>query len=116
MINFKKSKYKAKKVVVDGITFDSKKEARRYSELKLLEKTDLIRDLELQKRYELQAKYKNGLGKGIRKIEYVADFVYYDVKKDKVVVEDVKGYKTDIYKLKKKLFEKQHYPLTITEV
>lgn len=97
------SKYRAKKTVVDGIKFDSKREAERYCELKLLEKAKEIRNLELQPRFLLQDKFKDRHGKTHRKIEYVADFMYIN-KDDKKIVEDVKGMMTDVYKLKKKLF------------
>lgn len=97
------SKYNAKKKVVDGHTFDSKREGERYCELKLLEKANEIRNLELQPRFLLQDKFKDRNGKTHRKIEYVADFMYID-KDGKKIVEDVKGMMTDVYKLKKKLF------------
>ena len=100
-------KYKAKKTVVDGITFDSKKEARRYQELKLLERAGVIKDLSLQPNFLLQDKFKYK-EKTERKIEYIADFQYYVVKDKKWVIEDVKGYKTDVYKLKRKLFLKRY--------
>lgn len=96
-------KYNAKKTVVDGIAFDSKKEAMRYKELKELQRVGKIDGLELQPRFELQESFKHK-GKTIRKIEYVADFKYLDIALGKWVVEDVKGMKTDVYKLKKKLF------------
>ncbi|MDD6906583.1 MAG: DUF1064 domain-containing protein [Finegoldia magna] len=99
------SKYRAKKAEVDGIKFDSKREAERYCELKLLEKAKEIRNLELQPRFLLQDKFKDKMGTTHRKIEYVADFMYVD-KDDKKIVEDVKGVMTDVYKLKKKLFLK----------
>lgn len=95
-------KYNAKKTIVDGITFDSKKEAARYSQLKLLEKTGVIYNLELQPHFLLQDKFRYK-GKTFRKVEYVADFRYTD-KTGATVVEDVKGFKTDVYSLKKKLF------------
>ncbi|VFB17214.1 Protein of uncharacterised function (DUF1064) [Urinicoccus massiliensis] len=101
------SKYKAKKAIVDGITFDSKKEAGRYQELKLLERAGAIKDLSLQPNFLLQDKFKYK-GKTERKIEYIADFQYYVVKDKRWVIEDVKGYKTDVYKLKRKLFLKQY--------
>lgn len=97
------SKYRAKKTIIDGIKFDSKREADRYCELKLLEKANEIRSLELQPRFLLQDKFKDRNGKTHRKIEYVADFMYIN-KDDKKIVEDVKGMMTDVYKLKKKLF------------
>lgn len=101
------SKYRAKKTVVDGIEFDSKREADRYCELKLLEKAKEIRDLELQPRFLLQDKFKDKQGNTHRKIEYVADFMYID-KCGKTIVEDVKGVLTDVYKLKKKMFLKKY--------
>lgn len=99
------SKYNAKKTVVDGIEFDSLREADRYCELKLLEKAKEIRNLELQPRFLLQDKFKDKQGNTHRKVEYVADFMYID-KCGKTIVEDVKGVLTDVYKLKKKLFLK----------
>lgn len=102
----KKSKYSAVKTKVNGIKFDSKKEARRYKELKILEKADEIKSLELQPRFLLQEKFKYN-GKTIRKIEYVADFRYID-EKGNTVVEDVKGMKTEVYKIKKKIFLKKY--------
>lgn len=96
------SKYHNKKTVVDGIMFDSRKEANRYGELKILEKLNQIKRLELQPRFLLQKEF-NYKGKMIRKIEYVADFQYVDNKTFETIVEDVKGMKTDVYKLKKKM-------------
>lgn len=109
------SKYRSKKVVVDGITFDSKKERDRYLELKLLERYGKIKDLELQHKFELQPSFKKK-GKTIRAITYVADFVYFDLETMRIVVEDAKGYKTDVYMLKKKMFEFKYPELTIVEV
>ena len=94
-------KYNARKTVVDGITFDSKKEAQRYSELKLMEKAGEIFYLELQPRFLLQDKFRYK-GAAFRKVEYIADFRYTD-KTGATVVEDVKGYKTETYNIKKKL-------------
>ena len=90
------SKYHSKKEMVDGITFASKKEARRYQELKLLERAKAIQDLKLQVAFPLIKKSING-----REIKYIADFVYYE--DGKLIVEDTKGYRTDVYKLKKRL-------------
>lgn len=109
------SKYYATKTTVDGITFDSKKEAQRYAELKRLERCGAIRDLRLQPEYPLQDSFKKN-GKTYRKIAYKADFEYFDIQKGKVVVEDVKGVKTEVYKLKKKLFEYKYPELSIMEV
>lgn len=99
------SKYNAKKTNVDGIKFDSIREADRYCELKLLEKAKEIRNLELQPRFLLQDKFKDKMGTTHRKIEYVADFSYID-NDGKAIVEDVKGVLTDVYKIKKKMFLK----------
>ncbi len=98
----RKSKYRAEKMELDGILFDSKKEAERYSELKMLERANLITNLELQPKFLLQEKFEYN-GKVIRKIEYIADFKYID-EEGNTVVEDVKGLKTDVYNIKKKLF------------
>lgn len=104
LFNIKKpSKYNNKKIEVDGIKFDSRKEANRYTELKLLERVGSIKHLELQPKFLLQESFKHK-GKTIRALYYVADFKYFDKKKFKMVVEDVKGMKTDVYKIKKKLF------------
>ena len=110
-------KYHSKKTVIDGITFDSKKEAERYSELKLLERCGAISNLELQKvyelipaQYELYERYgKNGyrLKDGKKCIEkscvYKADFVYIDNETGQQVVEDTKGMRTTDYIIKRKL-------------
>jgi len=91
------NKYKNKKTVVDGITFDSKKEARRYGELKLLEKAGEIRGLKLQPKLPIEVN-------GQKVCTYIGDFEYIDTSKDQVVIiEDVKGRKTPMYNLKKKL-------------
>ena len=101
----RRNKYNAKKNKIDGHLFDSKREAERYCELKLLEKAKEIRNLVLQPRFLIQDKFKDKQGNTHRKIEYVADFLYID-KDDKVIVEDVKGVLTDVYKIKKKMFLK----------
>lgn len=109
----RKNKYKNKITYYENIRFSSKKEAQRYIELKLLEKTNQIKELELQKKFELQPSYKKN-GKTIRSINYYADFYYYDIIKGKYIVEDTKGMKTEVYKLKKKIFEYK-YDITIIE-
>ena len=116
--NQKKNKYKNKKVKVNGKVFDSKKEAKRYCELIKLEQAGLIKDLETQKKFLLLDSFKKN-GKTYKQISYYADFVYFDVYSKKTIVEDVKAskyFKTDVYKLKKKLFEYKYPDLTITEV
>lgn len=101
------SKYHAQRTKVDDITFASKKEAMRYRELKLLERAGEIQDLRLQVPYVLIEKSKYG-----RAIKYVADFVYQE--NGQTVVEDSKGFKTDIYKLKKRLLAEK-YDIEIKE-
>lgn len=109
----KKSKYGARKVEINGIKFDSKRESERYTVLKYLESIGNITDLQLQVKFELQPKYIMD-GKTIRAITYIADFVYKD-KNGNTVVEDSKGYRTKEYLLKKKMFEYK-YNLKIKEV
>lgn len=104
------SKYHNQKVVVDGIKFDSKKEAKRYQELRLLRRTGEINNLRLQAPYVLIDKSKYG-----RAIKYIADFVYYDNGLKKEIVEDTKGYRTDVYKLKKRLMA-ERYGIEIKEL
>ena len=109
------SKYGNRKCKIDGYTFDSIKEGQRYAELKILLRENKIKDLELQKEYELCPAYRDGItGKMVRPVYYKADFVYTDVETGKTVIEDVKGYKTDAYKIKKKLMGAKG--LYITEV
>lgn len=107
-------KYKNKKTVVDGITFDSKREARRWQELKLAESAGAIGDLERQVKFELIPVQrepdtigpKGGIKPGKvleRKVEYIADFVYMDLHTGEKVVEDTKGMRTPEYRIKRKL-------------
>jgi hypothetical protein len=93
---------------VSGIRFDSKKEANRYKELRLLVAAGSIKDLVLQPRYLLQDSFKDAMGKKHRKIEYVSDFEYFDCELGRTIVEDVKGFRTDVYRIKKKLFLNKH--------
>lgn len=98
------SKYKNKKVVVDNILFDSKKEANYYTKLKILKDAGKITDLELQKKFILQDKFTLN-GKTYRAITYIADFVYKD-QEGQVHVVDVKSEATKkdkVYRLKKKM-------------
>lgn len=110
------NKYRNKKITIDGITFDSIKEGKRYKELKLLEKAKEITELKLQVPFELLAKYEIN-GKKRQGIKYIADFAYIDIRTKKYVVEDVKSpaTKTQVYKMKKKLFE-QKYGIEISEI
>ena len=115
-LDHKNNKYKNKKTIVDGIEFDSKKEAVRYQELKLLEKSKKITDLKLQVPFILLNDYILN-DKEHRGIKYIADFAYIDIETGKYVVEDVKSSatKTQVYRLKKKLFESR-YGIEIKEI
>ena len=88
------SKYCAKPTIVDGIRFASKAESRRYCELKNLERAGVISALTLQPKFPLEVK-------GVKVCTYIGDFSY--VENGKLVIEDVKGVKTDAYKIKRKL-------------
>lgn len=114
-IDRKVNKYKNKKIIIDGIEFDSQLEGKRYKELKLLTKVGVIKDLQLQPTFELIPTFKKN-NKTYRKTTYKADFSYFDTRLNKIVVEDTKGFKTDIYKLKKKMFEYKYQDLEIKEV
>ena len=125
------NKYKAVKTTIDGITFDSKREAKRYTELKLLEKAGHITHLELQPEYQITIN-------GAKICKYKADFRYFTVRqenreqytnskgewqtptitgdKEGQIVEDTKGFKTPIYRLKKKLVEACYPGTQIKEV
>jgi len=106
--NNTKSKYSNKKVLIDGITFDSMKEANRYRELKLLEKVGEISNLVLQPVYVLLNGFEYK-GEKIRAIKYIGDFEYREVKTGNKVLEDTKGFKTKDYLIKVKLL-KNKYP------
>ena len=103
----RRSKYGAKAVVIDGIRFASKKEGKRYAELKLLAKSGEINGLMVQPQYPFELK-------GATVFKYIADFSYW-TRTNKRVVEDVKGVRTPLYRLKKKLIEIQ-YDIEITEI
>lgn len=110
-------KYGNKKYTVDGITFDSIREAHRYQELKAMQKAGIIHDLRLQVKYVLiptqressEEIYKSGKNKGKPKpgrvlekeCSYIADFVYLE--NGVLVVEDAKGMRTTEYIIKRKL-------------
>lgn len=92
----KKNKYRNRKITINGITFDSLKEANRYNELKILEKKGLITDLKMQMSFILIPKQE-----GEREVKYIADFVYKT--NGEIVVEDTKGFRTKEYIIKRKL-------------
>lgn len=115
------TKYGAKKMLVDGIRFDSKREAARYQFLKARQDAGEISNLELQPAFKLKCGerpillkskgYPNG-----RQATYFADFAYWCPVEEKRVIEDSKGMKTDIYKLKKAIVEAQFPGVKIIEV
>lgn len=108
------SKYKSKKTVVNGQKFDSKKEANRYQELLLLEKAGVIKNLSRQVKFVLIPSQRDENGKVIeRECSYKADFMYEE--NGKSVVEDVKGFRTKEYIIKRKLMLYQ-YGIRISEV
>ena len=92
------SKYGNRKTELDGMMFDSRKEAQRWAELKWMERGRLISGLERQVAFEIIPKTDK-----YRAVKYVADFVYTDAETGEKVVEDCKGMRTDVYLLKKKL-------------
>lgn len=104
------SKYNNRKTQIDMYVFDSALEAKRYKQLVLLQKAKKIQDLELQPHFLLQENFKKN-GKTYRKIEYIADFKY--IENGQVVVEDVKGKETEVFKLKRKMFEYQYKDLSL---
>ena len=103
------NKYGAIKTEIDGHVFDSKREAVRYSELKLAERAGEISDIVLQPEYLLRVEGGKSVGK------YRADFRYLHIPSDTVIVEDVKGVKTAVYRLKKRIVEAV-YGIEIVEV
>lgn len=106
------NKYRNIKTEVDGILFDSKKESYRYLELKCLERAGELTHLELQPKFVF---FVPGKVKDKKIFTYKADFKYYLKGSDKTVIEDVKGIKTPVYKLKKKLIEAL-YNIEIIEI
>lgn len=124
-------KYRNKKITVDGVTFDSKREYNRFTELKLLEKAGQISNLRQQVKFLLipaqyektNERYTRGKNKGElkqgrlleRECAYIADFVYIDNRTQEKVVEDTKGMRTKDYIIKRKLMLSR-YGIKIKEV
>lgn len=109
----RRSKYGNKKVTLDGHTFDSKAEARYYSELKLRQKAGEINFFELQPKYTVHHGFeKNGVK--FRPIIYIADFEIHH-RDGSIEVVDVKGVQTQVFKMKEKLFNKK-FPHKLTLV
>lgn len=111
-------KYHNTKTVADGIKFDSKLEAERYSQLKILERAGVIKEMELQPSFQLLPSFRKN-GKTWRKTVYKADFRYILCEGDRIIIEDVKGSTaviTDVFRLKQKLFEYKYPEYTISIV
>lgn len=104
----RKHKYNAKSMKIDGHVFPSRREAQHYRELKLMERAGKIKDLQIQVPYNIEVN-------GIHITVYVADFVFYNVETKRQIVADVKGFVTDVFRLKKKLM-RAVYGIEITEV
>lgn len=92
------NKYHAIKTEIDGILFDSRKEAARYQDLKILERAGVIKMLEIQRKFDLIVNDQ-------KICSYICDFSYYDMEKQEWIIEDTKSSatKTTVYRLKKKL-------------
>lgn len=109
--NIKKNKYRNIKTTVDGITFDSIREAEYYENLKLLKAAGEIKDFGLQPKYELIPKFtKNGVTH--RSIAYIADFIITNNDGTTDIV-DIKGVETQVFKIKRKLFEYMYQDLNL---
>lgn len=120
------SKYSNRKTEINGIVFDSAKEARRWQELKLLERAGKIAQLQRQQKFVLipAQREKDAVGKRGQPVKgkllesecaYYADFCYFDVERMAYIVEDVKGVRTPAYVIKRKLMLHK-YGIRIKEV
>ena len=110
------NKYGAQKTTFQGMEFDSMKEAQRFAELRYMQMGKLISGLECQVKFELIPNQKDENGKVIeRAVNYIADFVYTDLKTGEQIVEDTKGAKTKDYIIKRKLMLHK-YGIRIKEV
>ena len=100
-----KNKYGARKLTApDGQVFDSVKEYHRWGGLRLLERAGKIKDLKRQVKYVLIPAQRDETGKVVeREMSYIADFEYFDLERGEKVVEDCKGFKTEVYRIKKKM-------------
>ncbi|NEZ50257.1 DUF1064 domain-containing protein [Clostridium botulinum] len=106
------SKYNSKKIVIDGITFDSKNEGKYYEYLKKLKAQGKILNFELQPKYELQPGFKKN-GKTYRAITYTPDFLIYHVDGTEELI-DVKGMSTQQGEMRRKLFDYKYPDLKLT--
>ena len=103
------TKYNAQKTAIDGITFDSKLEAERYTQLRLLEKAGEISMLILQPEFQILRGFINPeTGEKIKSKFYIGDFQYIDEANNKIIVEDTKGMETAEFRLKWSLVKSQY--------
>ena len=112
----KPPKYRNKKTEVDGVMFDSVKEANRFQQLRLMEKAGQIKDLRRQVRYELQEGFIGISGKWVRPICYIADADYWE--NGRHIVEDTKSpatRKIKSYQIKRKMFERRYSEIEFRE-
>ena len=115
-VDQKRRKYRNKTSIVDGVRFDSQKEAHRWGVLRLLQRNGLIRDLQRQVRIPLRGADGNPLRfvPSGRAAFYVADFAYHDVPKGVDVIEDAKGVQTPEFKLKRAILASQGVEIILT--
>jgi hypothetical protein len=95
------NKFRAKRTLIDGICFDSKREASYYAALKLRERAGEVADVELQRPYTLTVN-------GVLVATYRADFVFWDISLRRRRVIDIKGVMTPVFRLKQKLMRACH--------
>jgi len=118
LVRLRAHKYGAKARTVDGIRFDSTREAQRYEDLRILERAGLVADLEIHPRFPIDVFALRGeLGTPIRCGVYTADFKYRETDTGAIVIEDVKSHptRTTAYRLRKRLIEAIH-GITIREL
>lgn len=115
-VEHKRRKYRNKTAIVDGVRFDSQKEAHRWGILRLMQRNGLIRDLQRQVRIPLRGADGNPLRfvPSGRAAFYIADFAYHDVPKGVDVIEDAKGVQTDTFKLKRAILAAQGVEIILT--
>ncbi len=104
------NKYNNVKESIDNLKFDSKKERDRFIELSLMEQAGEIRDLKLQHEFTLQGAFTTTDGERVRAIKYIADFTYW--RGNVFFIEDTKGYRTVVYKMKKKMMMDKGWRIT----
>lgn len=110
----RRNKYGNKRQSYGGASFDSKRELGRYQELELLEKAGEISHLKRQVRFPLESSGKPLRYSSGRQAVYIADYTYIDRKHPMVVIEDSKGARTDVYKLKRAIMQAMGYEILET--